>query len=32
MYEAFFRDKMMKEEFYALNYDACEKLKHCRGK
>ena len=27
MYEAFFREKMTREEFYALNYDACEKLK-----
>ena len=27
MYDAFLRDKMTMEEFYALNYDACEKLK-----
>ena len=28
MYEAFFMNKMTREEFYAENYAACEKLKH----
>ena len=31
MYEVFFRDKMTREEFYAENYTACEKLKHNCG-
>ena len=28
MYEAFYRDEMTREEFYAKNYAACEKLKN----
>lgn len=32
MYDAFFRDKMMREEFYGLNYDACKKLKRQQKK
>lgn len=27
MYEQCFKDKMTKEEYYALNYEACEKIK-----
>lgn len=26
-YDAFFKGKMTKEEYYRLNYEACEKLK-----
>lgn len=27
MYELFFREEMTREEFYCVNYSACEKLK-----
>lgn len=26
-YELYFKDKMTKDEYYQLNYDACERLK-----